>query len=169
MAFIIAPSLPFTVAVTMVDAGLDEFIRTRALKGADHTAALASAAAYVAELVDVTGCSVSHYDVSTRYINDTFVAPLTGVQKENQAIMAVRLTTSPLKQATVAIPGALDSIFVGGPGSDAYNVVDLTDSNLTAYMNQYLAAGSVYLSDGESMAASGIVAGKRRHVRSRRG
>lgn len=169
MAFVEAPDQPFVVSLSFVDSGVNTTEKSYALQGADLAAAALNANQFVTKYALLTKARIKGYTVSQRFIDDAFAIPTNGAEIENQALITVRLTTSPLKSASLTIPAPVDAIFTGGPGSENYNVVLLTQADLVAWLTSFNVGGDVMLSDGEFMAVGGQLRGRRIHRKSRRG
>lgn len=169
MAFVEAPDQPFSVSLSFVDSGVNITEKSYALQGADLAAAALNANQFVTKYALLTKAAIRGYTISQRFIDDAFSIPVNGAEIENQALLSVRLTTSPLKTASLTIPAPVDAIFAGGPGTENYNVVLLTNADLISWLTSFNVGGDVMLSDGEFMAVGGQLRGRRIHRKSRRG
>lgn len=166
MAFV---SEGFEVTFTFVDSGGDVSNRTYQHRApVDAAAALADAQALLALIEALTDASVRSYRLSEIFADDAFALPAAGIHVENQAIMSVRLSSSPLKTGVLSIPAPVSGMFMASNGANS-NVLDTADADVLSFVNQFVPTGKFTLSDGETMAVGGLLSGRRRHVRSRIG
>lgn len=163
---LVEKSIPFALAVTLLDNGRNETTMRYQLTSADAAEAATDAAAIMAALANVTDCTVKSYQIEHRYVNDAPTLPLSGVENQNQAIITVVLNADPTKSGTLVIPGVKPGMFVGSSGDNA-NIVDHTDVAIIAYVDLFTTGNEALLSDGE--VGSLNFKGVRRHVKSRRG
>jgi len=164
MAFVASP-LPFYIAVTLVDNGNNQTVKTFDLQGADLAAATTNAGTVLTNLALVTDATIKGYVIGQRFTNDAFAFPSAGVHIEDLALIALSITDDPTKTATITIPAPKVGCFVATSGAGA-NVVE-NDAPITAYWEMFKDAAQVYLSDGET--AEIFQYGKRIHRGSRRG
>ena len=160
----------FDLYVTLIDAGGDTATLKYALVAADAAAAATATATILTRLNLVTDAVVKAYSIIERFIEDALVLPATNVQIENRAKVVSLLDGDPTKTATVYIPAPVTGIFQGGPGTPAFNIVDLLDTDLLNYMDTWMVTGALAtLSDGEFLADNTLLAGERTHRRSAHG
>lgn len=155
-------SQKFMVSLTLRDSGLDTTIKSYDLQAATMADALTAAAAFVAVFKTVTDAKVDGYSVAQVFAEDApeQIADAT-VRNSNQAVISVSLATSPLKRASIVIPAPKIALFttVTGAGSD---VVSNTATLTLNIVEEFKAAGDVYLSDGELAADIPNIVGYRR-------
>jgi len=155
------------LSVGLVDNGRKPIQKRYQLRAEDATEAAAAATAILGDLNGVTDLAISGYRLTEVFIEDALTIPTAlNAQAENIAKIVVQLATSPLKKATLEIPGPADTLFVGAAGTANYDVVDTADALLAAYVEEFESTGSVYLSDGEDAATTNaIISGRRVHRR----
>jgi len=117
--------------------------------------------------------------ITDALISDTFVVvtekeslslPPAECQIFDLASIVVNLAGGEGKKATMQVPAPSDGIFVDTSGAN-WNVVDTTDVDLNAYIDEFqTTGGSFTISDGEFIDdTTPLVAGKRISRRSSRG
>lgn len=161
----------FEGSITLVDTGGNRSRKEYSLRAATYTEALADLQAILALLMAITDAVVEKYRVVTVYSEDAFAYPTGNVQVENIAEVVLLLSTGVGKTATHQIPAPIAGIFQSAAGK-GYNVVDVSDSGLFAYIDGTFSAtdGVAYISDGETVTdLAAIQSGKRVHRASRRG
>lgn len=165
MAFV---STGFEVTITIIDKGSNITTKTLGVRGADFDEATTNALAYRVALTNVMASVITGFRVSEVYAEDTLVLP-TGDTAINsmQAILSGLIEGDPLKRATWTIPGPLPLVFNSTTAGENYDIVNPANSFVLALTNQYKAAGSVFISDGEDLAASPDVRGVRRTTKRR--
>lgn len=157
----------FRLTVNLVDNGRKTISKRYQLRGTIYADAATDATAILGDLNGVTDLAISGYNLSEVFVEDALTIPTAlNAQAENIAKVVIQLATSPLKKATLEIPGPADTLFVGAPGTANYDVVDTADALLAAYVEEFETTGSVYISDGEDSAATNaIISGARVHRR----
>lgn len=153
---------------TIIDKGSNITKKTLELRAADAAAAATAAGAYRVALQNVMASVVVGYDVAAVFADDALVLP-TGDTAINsmQAIISGLIDGDPLKRATFTIPGPLPLVFVSTTAGENYDVVNTANTFVDALIDQYKAAGSVYISDGEDLAEPADARGVRRTVKRR--
>lgn len=125
--------------------------QTRRLRADDYTEAAAAISAYMDSLVAVTDCIVVGYSVGEIFTENALGAlPAVTVLNSVQAVISAAILDQPTKFASTAIPGPKLTIFNGTSGKNAA-IVDVNDPLVTAFLTEFTEAGSVYISDGESL------------------
>jgi len=137
------------LTVTLIDNGNDKSTKTYPLRAADETAAQIAVTAILAAVNAATGSVIANTSLSHRKEEDTFIFPASGVENQNIARIVVQLAGG-TKKATLDIPAALPGVFVGTSGANA-NIVDLAATETSDYLDLYLPAGQVFISDGEDL------------------
>jgi len=165
MAYV-AAATPFFMTVLLVDNGNNKTLKTYDLQGADLAAATANAGIVLTALAAVSDAAIKGYNIGSRFVNDAFVFPASGVHIEDVALLTLSLTGDPTKYATTAIPAPKSTMFQGTSGAAANNV-KADKAEIIAYWELFKSASEAYLSDGETAAI--YVAGKRIHRGSNRG
>jgi len=165
MAFVASPSAPFFLSVTLVDNGNNSTTKTYDLQGADLTEATTNAGTVLTALAAVTDATIKGYNIGSRFVNDAFVFPASGVHIEDVAQITLSITDDPTKFATIAIPAPKSTVFEGTSGTAANRVKNATI--VTTYWELYQASSELYLSDGET--AEIFISGKRIHRGSNKG
>lgn len=159
MAFV---SVGFQLSVTLIDTGGDSSVKTYDLRGADADEAATNAAAFLTDLQAATLCVVTRYSISTVFAQDALVLPTSaGARNSMQAVVSGYIADNPSKRASAVIPGPVADVFVAtsGPNSD---IVDVADATVTAFMDNFKAAGTVFISDGEDLDVNPGLVGYRR-------
>jgi len=165
MAFVASPTAPFFLNVTLVDNGNNKTAKTYDLQGADLTEATSNAGTILTALAAVTDAAIKGYHIGSRFVNDAFAFPASGVQVEDIAQITLSITDDPTKYATIGIPAPKVGVFEGTSGAAANQVKNATI--VTTYWELFKAGEQAYLSDGET--AEIFVSGKRIHRGSNRG
>jgi hypothetical protein len=108
----------------------------------------------------VTAGTIKGYTLSSRAVEDAYSIP-TALQAGygETATIVVSLEGDPTKTATIRLPMPEDGLFVAGAGSPNYDVIDIVDAAVTAYVGLFTEEGVAYISDGES--ADVILSGRR--------
>lgn len=151
----------FYLSVTLQDSGLNTTTKEFELRGATIGDAITNAGQHITLLNAVTDANVVRYSVSERTYEDAPSTPASG-EVEELAILAVR--TSGGKGAVIEIPAPNPSLFVATTGVNK-NVVDIADTAVGDYYASFLAAGNVFISDGEN--AAQLLSGQRGTKKSR--
>ena len=150
--------------VTLKDSGNNSSTKVYALRGTDYATCSAEIASILAALTAVTDAEVARYALRQQWDEDALTLPA-AAQVENQALLNILLDGG-LKEQAIYIPAPVTGIFVAATG-DGANVVDVTDTDLLAYVALFESTGEAYISDGED--ADRILNGKRIHRASRKG
>lgn len=121
------------------------------LRATSWATVLLDVAEITTALNNVSAGTMKGYTISSRAVEDSYTIP-TGVLAGygETATVVVSLEGDPTKTGTIRIPMPEDTLFVSGPGSPNYDVVDITDTALQAYVGLFTAEGPAYISDGES-------------------
>lgn len=164
MAFV--PGRWFTV-INMVDNGGDQASKRFELNAADSAAATVVQTALLAAWNNVTDMKVVSYYTYQEEVSDVEAYPVSGVERENVALLSFDVRDAPNKKATLGIPAPKPAIFVASSGEGA-EIVDTANAAVIALRDLFISdPPSVYLSDGESMGT--LVKGKRIHRRNSNG
>lgn len=155
----------FELSVGLIDNGRKAISKVFKLRAADAAAAATAAGEVLSDLNGVTDLAITGYRLTEVFIEDALTVPTAlNAQAENIARVSIQLATSPLKKATIDIPGPADTLFAGAAGTAGYDVVDINDALLQAWTANYRASGTVFISDGEDAAAANeIIRGARVH------
>lgn len=148
----------YVLNVKFLDVGRKQTSKEYNLVAEDATEASAAAAALLSDIQGVTNLEVLGYSINDVFVEDTVVVPtVVSASRKNILRLVVQLADRPLDTAVLEIPGPLDTLFVGAPGTTNYNVVDLTDALLVAYTDNFRdgATPNASISDGEFMANTG--------------
>jgi len=159
-------STGFELVVTFADTGDNRTTRTYDLVEAAYADAAADAAALVALIATITDAAIVGYGLKQKFLENAFALP-GNAEVENQAFFAGKINGDPTDSATLSLPAPAGAIFTAasGPG---YNIVDMGNTDVGAFIDVFDTAGTAQLSDGETWDAT-TVSGKRRHVKSFRG
>lgn len=146
----------FFLAVSLTDTQGDVSTLRFELRSADYATALTDTTAIVSAIEGVSGSKVSSTSLSFVRDEDTFTFP-TGADNGVRARVTFQLSDS-VEKATLDIPAPLNAIFVdpAGPGN---NILDLSDTEVLAYLALFKASGNAFISDGED--ADFLLRGKR--------
>lgn len=156
----------FKFSITLLDNGGDKTTRTYDMQAVTQEAAETDAPAILAAIQGVTDAVVVSYSFYEEFVNDALAYPASGVENQNQALLDFLIVDDPTKHATISIPAPKPGIFMATSGPPA-EIIDTADAAVIAFAGLFLAAGQLYLSDGEE--ADSLAGGHRRHVRSRHG
>lgn len=158
----------FMLNVQVIDGGANTANMSFDLRSADYATAVTDSATILAALGPVTDGVIRQYSITEKFIEGSLSLPANTVHVENRAIMTLQLTSSPLKTTTHIVPAASEGIFQGLSGQ-AFNVVDVNDTDLRAYVAVFHADGEATISDGEDVALNptgGVLKGVRAHRKS---
>jgi len=140
------------VSMTLKDGGQKTSVvtlETSAVTAADAaTASAATVAAYQA----LTNSIVMGFHVLQKYSVDGADATAATGGKEIQAIITASVEGNPLKNVSLGVSNPIDDIFLGIPGTDGYDIIDINNGLLDTYLELFkTAAGTTGLkvSDGE--------------------
>lgn len=162
-------ALTFGMTISFIDNGGNQVTREYMMSTsvATYVDAAAAAAAMVPLVNALTGATISQYRVFQVFEESAFVLPGdAGVQNENQASLTFMLAGAGSKKANLNIPAPIIGIFSASSGPNA-NIVDINDTDVVAFADQFLGANDFRLSDGE--ASSRLLTGHRVHRRNSRG
>jgi hypothetical protein len=155
----------WVLSVTLIDVGRKQTKKEYDLVATTDAEAAAAAAAILSDLTGATDLAVSGYSINNVYTEDDLTIPVVLTAKRTNILsLNVQLASSPLKKAVITIPGPKDSLFVGVPGTTAYNDVKLDAALLLAYTDNFRdgATPNASISDGEFMAQTdGHISGVR--------
>lgn len=156
----------FELVVSLADTGDNRTNRTYDLVEAAYADASTDAAALISALNLITDAVVVGYSLNQKFIENALALPA-NAEIENQAFFAGKITGDPTDSATLSVPAPAAGIFTAasGPG---YNIVDMGNTNVTAWIALFATGGTAQLSDGETWDTA-TVSGKRRHVKSFKG
>lgn len=170
MAFV---ALWYETIVNLKDRGGNSSTRTYRLRESDTAGDISDLITaqntLVAALIAITAAVVVSVRLARVTINDSFALPTSAeAEIEQHALITAPLTAKPNESATVDIPAPVIGIFQGTSGKAA-NQVDMTDTALIAFLNEFTGLTPDYLvSDGETIVQTGAF-GKRTHSKSSRG
>lgn len=154
----------FTVYVLAETSGKTTNLRYEQSAPADDAAARAAAVAMATDLAAVTNCVIKSYFTYQEFLEDDFDFPASA-ELENEALVQLTIEDKPTKSATVRIPSPVDGIFTSSTGPN-FDVIDITDADLVAFIANFITEDLFYVSDGEQ--AETLVGGHRRHKKSTR-
>lgn len=163
---LVAKPRPWSLTVEIVDNSGKGVTKRYELQSTDAATAATDSAAIMAALNSVSQGVIKQYFISQHFVENALVLPASGVENENQALLAIRLASDPTKYAKHAIPAADPAIFVATSGAGA-NVIDTGNASLNTYVELFTTTNEAYISDGELADVSLDFSGKRRHVASR--
>ena len=156
----------FKLVVSLRDSGNDPTRVGYDLVAATHADAVTAAGTILTRLDAVTDLTVESYSIINHYLEDAFALPASG-QVEERAKVVAAIDGLPNKKATIYIPGPADAIFSAAPGNPGYNVVDVFDAALDAYVDIWKTTGALAtISDGENLADQEALSGRRTHRKS---
>lgn len=147
-------ALTFTawkLTVSFIDKGGDITTKTYQIRGADYDEASTNAIALITDLTAASLSAITGYNLGGEFAQDALALPtLDGARNSMQAVITVDIADNPLKHGTITIPAPVSAVFVAtsGPNSD---VVDGTASVVTNLVDNFKAAGTAYISDGEDV------------------
>ncbi len=146
------------LSVSLADNGANISTLQYKLRSADATEAATDTAAVIAALDAITDSVISDYYTKEHFSEDAMAYPAVGVQNEDKASITCLLTTGGGKKANLKIPAPVIGIFTAASGGGA-NTVDMSDVDLTTYLDMFKSTGECYISDGEDLSAG--ISGKR--------
>jgi len=159
MAFVAAGAgTGFFVNVQMIDRNEDQTSKDYELDVADFAEALGAALEIVGDLMLVSQCEIVGYSISQRLVENAIVIPSAG-EVQTKARLIIRLAGGNEK-ATIDIPAPKEEIFMALTGK-ANKVVDVTNTDVADFLANFLTAGNCFISDGEKMAADGLLEGRK--------
>ena len=144
----------WTLSVSLIDKGTDVTVKTYQVRGADYAEASTNAIDFLTDLQAATNCAITGYNLGGEFANDALAIPtLDSARNSMQALITVNIADDPLKHGQITIPGPVSAVFVdtSGPNSD---IVDPGASVVTNLVDNFKAAGTVYISDGEDVDAT---------------
>lgn len=150
--------------------------RTRKILGFDPPALeadqITSIEALIVDWAAVSALTVPAYRL-TKVFGDPAITTPTEVkaQGEMMALLLANIQGQPNKHDNLIVRAPVDGIFTGVLGTSGYDIVDVVDADLLAYVGLFQpASASLRFSDGEQVAAaSPLVKGVRTSVSDRRG
>jgi hypothetical protein len=148
----------FTVVELVETSGKKTTLRFEQSAPVDDTAARASSAALVTDLAAITNSAISKYYTYQEFVEDSFSLP-SGAENQNQALLVLSIDGAPTKSAKLRVPAAVDGIFAATEGEN-YDVVDVNDADLLAFIANFTTEALFYVSDGEQ--ADSLLKGHRR-------
>ena len=148
----------FTVYELAETSGKVTRLRFEQSAPADDAAARASAAAMATDLAAVTNSTIKKYFTYQEFVEDAYSHPA-GAENQNQAILILSIEDEPTKTARVRIPAAVDGVFAAASGEN-YDVIDVNDVDLLAFVANFTTEELFYVSDGEQ--ADSLLKGHRR-------
>lgn len=158
----------YRASLTFVDTAGDETSRTYYLRTTVAATAETALTDLITKIDPLTEAVLKKAELTLVFDNDAFVFPAGDINVENQALVSLQLV-NPGKRASFSIPAPDPAIFVAATGAK-HNDVDTSNADLATFVDQFKAAGTLYISDGESAhATTPIIDGKRIHSRSSRG
>jgi len=164
MAFVPAGAgTGFFLTVQMIDRNEDPTSKEYELDVADFAEALGAATEMVGDLMLVSDCEIVGYHIGQRYVENAIVVPSVG-EAQTKARLIIRLAGGNEK-ATIDIPAPKETLFMALTGK-ANKVIDVTNTDLLDFLANFEAAGTSFISDGEKMAASGLLEGRKVSVAS---
>ncbi len=134
--------------ITVVDNGNNRTIKTYQLRAVTAAAAATDTAAILAALNGVTDSTVSGYSIAERFVEDSFVFPVSGIQNEDKASISVIVSNS--KSANLKIPAPIPAMFTGTTGRAA-NIVDTSNALLITYTDLFRTGNEAFISDGDDL------------------
>lgn len=159
MALVAAP-VPNSLSVQVGSNNGQAMPVTYKLRATAWATVITDSADILAALNAVTAGAVKGYTLSSRAVEDAYAIP-TALQAGygETATIVVSLEGDPTKTAPIRIPMPEDTLFIAGPGSPNYDVIDITDTAVANYVGLFTEEGPCYISDGES--ADLILSGRR--------
>lgn len=149
MAYVVAGNgSGYFLTMTVQDRNLDTSTLSYELRGNDETEALAETGAIIAAFDAVSLAVVISYNVQKRFWNDSIGIPVAG-EVQVKARVSYQLKDSPEKE-TFDIPAPKETIFYALTGK-LNKVLDVSNTAVIAYADLFRAAGSAFISDGESL------------------
>jgi hypothetical protein len=164
MAFVAAGAgTGYFLTVQMIDRNEDPTSKEYELDVADYAEALGAALEVIGDLPLVSDCEIVGYHVGQRFVENAIVVPTVG-EAQTKARLIIRLAGGN-KKATIDIPAPKETIFMALTGK-ANKVVNVTNTDVLDFLQNFEAAGTAFISDGEKMAAAGLLEGRKVSVAS---
>lgn len=137
--------------VSFIDKGSDITKKTYDIRGADFDEASTNTIALVTDLAAASSCAISGYEVGGVFAEDALALPtLDSARNSMQAVITVDIADNPLKHGTITIPGPVSAVFVATSGANS-DVVNAAAGVVTDLVDNFKAAGTAYISDGEDV------------------
>jgi hypothetical protein len=155
----------YGLSVVLKDTGGNPTTMAYDLTAATAAAAETDALAIIAVLNPITDAEIVSYRVWHKFIEDSFSLPGAAEVEKKASIIAL-IDGESEKTCNVKVPAPNVGIFQGAEG-EAFNLVDIADTALLAYLLVFQTAGEATVSDGEVMGDP--LKGKRITVGSRKG
>ncbi|GAI02499.1 unnamed protein product [marine sediment metagenome] len=155
----------YELSIVIKDTGNNATVKKYELTAVTAAAAETDALAIIAVLNPVTEGTISSYRVSHKFQEDDFSFPAAAAIEQKASIVAL-IDGEAVKTCTEKIPSPDVGIMQGADG-EAFNLVDIADTALLAYLLVFQTGGEATISDGEVMGAP--LRGKRITVGSRKG
>jgi len=159
----------FGVTVSFMDGGANVVTRDYEMDESVLTFddANTAALAILADIVAATDAALPRYRVYQNNDEGSLVIPATTVQVENQASLTVLLTAAGNKKGNLNIPAPKAAMFVNPTNGPQNNIVNMSSSIVTNFLDNFTVAGDFTVSDGEEISRG--LSGKRVHKRSNKG
>jgi len=159
----------FGVIVSFMDGGANIVTREYMMDPdvATFDDAAVAALAIIADITPITDAALPQYRVFQAFQEGSLAIPATTVQVENCASMTVLLAAAGSKKANINMPAPKAAIFVNPTSGPQNNIVNMSNAAVVSFLDNFLAAGSFTVSDGEEITRG--LSGKRVHKRSNKG
>jgi len=138
----------YFVTLTVIDRNEDKATLEYELRANDEAEALSETSAVITALTNASQCIVIGYNVQKRFYNDSIVVPSAG-ELQVKARIAFRLADS-REYETLDIPAPEETLFMTLTGK-GNKIVNVNSALVTGYTNLFKAAGSCFISDGETL------------------
>lgn len=148
----------WTVVELKETSGKSTTLRFEQSAPADDAAARASSLALVTDLAAITNSVVAKYYTYQEFLESALTLPASA-ENQNQAMLILSIDGAPTKVGKIRVPAAAAGIFAAETGSN-YDVVDVTDADLIAFVANFTTEALFYVSDGEQ--ADSLLEGHRR-------
>lgn len=157
------------LGVTFADSGNNYAPRTYQADYAtfaDFDAFSAGCDALVSQLELLTDCEIVAQSRKLILLEDAVTLP-TNTQVENQGFFSGKIDVDPTQSAVLSLPALKNTFYVSATGK-GNNVVNVGNSTVAAFLNQFDTGSNWTLSDGQHWDST-TVAGRRRHVKNSNG
>jgi len=115
-----------------------------------------------AEVIGLSDSVVSKIAYKQYLLEESLTLPA-AAENSNQALLSAKLAGKPNKSGTLSIPAAKATLFAAATGKN-YDVVDVTDTLVSHFLDMFAPTGAWVFSDGDHLVKA-TASGKRRNVK----
>jgi len=138
----------YFLTLTVIDRNEDKAVLEYELRANDEAEAISETSAVITALTNASQVVVIGYNVQKRFYNDSIVVPAAG-EIQVKARVAFRIANS-REYETFDIPAPEETLFMTLTGK-GNKIVNVNSPLVTGYADVFKAAGSCFISDGETL------------------